>query len=52
VPVGLAMYAARRVVQGAVNGGQGGTGGAGSLVTGPGMDKLLGPVKRWLQDFF
>ncbi|HEX4633566.1 MAG TPA: cell division protein FtsA [Gemmatimonadales bacterium] len=52
VPVGLAMYAARRVVQGAVNGGQGGAGGAGSLVTGPGMDKLLGPVKRWLQDFF
>ncbi|HEU5467321.1 MAG TPA: cell division protein FtsA [Gemmatimonadales bacterium] len=52
VPVGLAMYAARRVVQGAMSGGQGGGGGAGSLVTGPGMDKLLGPVKRWLQDFF
>jgi cell division protein FtsA len=50
VPVGLAMYAARRVVQGAVSGGQGNR--AGSLVTGPGMDKLLGPVKRWLQDFF
>jgi len=43
------MYAARRVVQGVVSGGGGG--GAGSL-TGPGVDKLLGPVKRWLQDFF
>jgi len=48
VPVGLAMYAARQQVQGAVSGG----GGGGSLVAGPGVDKLLGPVKRWLQDFF
>jgi len=52
VPVGLAMYAARRVVQSQMSGGQGGGRGEGSLVTGPGMDKLLGPVKRWLQDFF
>ena len=47
VAVGLALYAARRVVQGAVAGG-----GGGSLAGGPGMDKLLGPLKRWLQDFF
>lgn len=46
VAVGLALYAARRVVQGAV------VGGGGSLAGGPGMDKLLGPLKRWLQDFF
>ena len=51
VPVGLAMYAARRLVQGAMSGGAG-VGGGGSLVSGPGVDKLLGPVKRWLQDFF
>jgi cell division protein FtsA len=44
VPVGLVLYAARQVAQGAAPGG--------SLVAGPGMDKLLGPLKRWLQDFF
>ncbi len=34
VPVGLVLYAARRVAQGA------------------GLEKLFGPLKRWLQDFF
>ncbi len=43
VPVGLVLYGARQVV---VSGF--GTGGRRSL----GVDKYLGPVKRWLQDFF
>jgi cell division protein FtsA len=42
VPVGLVLYAARRLAQGA---GDRGTRGAG-------MDRWLEPVKRWLQDFF
>lgn len=43
VPVGLVLYGARQVA------GSGfGTGGRRSL----GVDKYLGPVKRWLQDFF
>jgi cell division protein FtsA len=44
VPVGLVLYAARRVAQGAASGG--------SLVQSAGVDKLFGPLKRWLQDFF
>ncbi len=39
VPVGLALYGTRRVIGGAYDGG-------------PAVDKFLGPVKRWLQDFF
>jgi len=44
VPVGLVLYAARKVAQGA-EGGE-------SLVRGAGVDRLFGPLKRWLQDFF
>src|SRR3989442_1151841 len=44
VPVGLVLYAARKLAQGAAPGG--------SLVRSAGMEKLLGPLKRWLQDFF
>ncbi len=42
VPVGLVLYAARRLAQG--------TGDRRLRVAG--MDRWLGPVKRWLQDFF
>jgi hypothetical protein len=48
VPVGLVLYAARRLAQG---GGAGGAPG-GSLVKGAGVERLFGPLKRWLQDFF
>lgn len=44
VPVGLALYGARQVAFG----GGFGAGGRAS----PAMEKVLGPVKRWLQDFF
>jgi len=44
VPVGLALYAARQVAQGAPS--------SGTLAGGPGMDRWFGPLKRWLQDFF
>ena len=44
VPVGLVLYAARQVAQGAVPGGL--------LVRSAGVEKLFGPFKRWLQDFF
>src|SRR5205085_7864896 len=44
VPVGRVLYAARRLAQGVVPGG--------SLVRSAGVDKLFGPLKRWLQDFF
>ena len=44
VPVGLALYAARQVAQGAPS--------SGTLAGGAGMDKWIGPLKRWLQDFF
>src|SRR2546423_6729231 len=44
VPVGLVLYAARRLAQGVVPGG--------SLVRSAAVDKLFGPLKRWLQDFF
>ena len=44
VPVGLALYGARQVALG------GGFGAGGR--TSPAMDRVLAPVKRWLQDFF
>lgn len=44
VPVGLALYGARQVAHG------GGFGAGGR--TSPAMERVLGPVKRWLQDFF
>lgn len=44
VPVGLALYGARQV---AIGGGFGAGG-----RTSPAMERVLGPVKRWLQDFF
>src|SRR5207249_11642496 len=44
VPVGLVLYAARKAALGASRS-------AASLAT-VGIDKLLGPMKRWLQDFF
>ncbi|HKW40666.1 MAG TPA: cell division protein FtsA [Gemmatimonadales bacterium] len=46
VPVGLVLYAARRLAHG------GGSAGAGQLVKSAGVEKLFGPLKRWLQDFF
>jgi cell division protein FtsA len=42
VPAGLVLYAAREVAQG------GGLGGRRA----PAVEKVLAPVKRWLQDFF
>lgn len=44
VPVGLALWGARQVATG------GGFGAAGK--SSPAVDRVLGPVKRWLQDFF
>jgi cell division protein FtsA len=44
VPVGLALYAARRLAQGAAPGG--------ALARSAGAERLFGPLKRWLQDFF
>ncbi len=44
VPVGLALYGARQVAQG------GGFGAAGNAS--PAVERVLGPVKRWFQDFF
>jgi cell division protein FtsA len=44
VPVGLALWGARQVALG------GGFGAGGR--TSPAVDRVLGPVKRWLQDFF
>jgi cell division protein FtsA len=44
VPVGLVLYAARKLAQGGAPGG--------SLVKSAGVEKLFGPLKRWLQDFF
>ena len=38
VPVGLALYGSSQLVRGRVGGG--------------GMDRLIEPVKRWLQEFF
>jgi len=47
VPVGLVLYAAKRLAQGQ-------SGGTKSLVGSGGgaVEKWLGPLKRWLQDFF
>lgn len=44
VPVGLALYGARQVALG------GGFGAGGK--TSPAVERVFGPVKRWLQDFF
>jgi cell division protein FtsA len=44
VPVGLALWGARQVATGSGFG----AGGRAS----PAVDRVLGPVKRWLQDFF
>ncbi|HEY4322121.1 MAG TPA: cell division protein FtsA [Gemmatimonadales bacterium] len=44
VPVGLSLWGARQVATG------GGFGAAGK--SSPAVDRVLGPVKRWLQDFF
>ncbi len=44
VPVGLVLYAARKVAHGAAPGG--------SAVQGPGVERWFAPLKRWLQDFF
>ncbi len=44
VPVGLVLYAARKLAQGGASGG--------ALVKSAGVEKLFGPLKRWLQDFF
>lgn len=43
VPVGLLLYGAKQVTA---------TGGFAAGRRSPGVDKVLGPVKRWLQDFF
>jgi cell division protein FtsA len=42
VPVGLVLYAARKAAQGVAPG----------VLFGGARDKLFGPLKRWLQDFF
>jgi len=44
VPVGLVLYAARRLAQGSVS--------SGSMVKSAGVERWFGPLKRWLQDFF
>jgi cell division protein FtsA len=44
VPVGLVLYAARRLMQGAA--------GHTTSTGDGGVEKVLGPLKRWLQDFF
>jgi hypothetical protein len=44
VPVGLVLYAARRLAQGVAGAGAGAGDG--------GVERMLGPLKRWLQDFF
>jgi cell division protein FtsA len=44
VPVGLVLYAARKAAQGGAA--------PGVLLGGARLDRLFGPVKRWLQDFF
>ncbi|HJR33822.1 MAG TPA: cell division protein FtsA [Gemmatimonadales bacterium] len=43
VPVGLLLYGAKQVTA---------TGGFAAGRRSPAVDKVLGPVKRWLQDFF
>jgi cell division ATPase FtsA len=49
VPVGLVLYAARK---GAHGGSWGGGSTAPGVLFGGAKDRLLGPLKRWLQDFF
>jgi hypothetical protein len=44
VAAGLVLYAARRLAQGGPP--------SGSMTGSGGMDRLFGPLKRWLQDFF
>ena len=44
VPAGLVLYGARQLAQGGF--------GTGSGRRSQSMEKVLGPVKRWLQDFF
>jgi cell division protein FtsA len=44
VATGLVMYAARRLAQGGPS--------SGSMAGSAGVDKVFGPLKRWLQDFF
>jgi cell division protein FtsA len=44
VAAGLVLYAGRKLAQGTAPGG--------SMVRQAGMDKVFGPLKRWLQDFF
>jgi cell division ATPase FtsA len=44
VPVGLVLYAARKAAHGVAPGG--------AAVGAGGLDRWLGPMKRWLQDFF
>ncbi len=44
VPVGLVLYAARRLAQGGAP--------SGSMVKSAGVERWFGPLKRWLQDFF
>src|SRR5947207_3361720 len=47
VPVGLVLYAAKRLAQGQSGGSKLLVGSGGGAV-----EKWLGPLKRWLQDFF
>ena len=42
VPAGLVLYAARRMAQGVTPG----------AARGAGVERVFGPLKRWLQDFF
>jgi cell division protein FtsA len=44
VATGLVIYAARRLAQGGPS--------SGSMAGSAGVDKVFGPLKRWLQDFF
>src|SRR2546428_12556550 len=46
VPVGLVLYAARRLAQGGSGVPSGSTGKS------AGVERGVGPLKRWLQDFF
>ncbi len=44
VPAGLLLYGARQVALG--------SGFGSGRSRGPAVEKVFGPVKRWLQDFF
>jgi cell division protein FtsA len=59
VPVGLVLYAAHKSMRGAAAGMRGsgvgmGASSVGSLAAGVGggVERIIGPLKRWLQDFF